>query len=211
MHKFQGIRQALLIGAISILSVIQLKAQYSLRGYNFRPTGEFGFVMKPTFSADIGFSPVFDESNWRMRVAVTFLKMTPRMDTFPVVTVMTVGSSSTILPGKQSFSKYNIFMLSMGFDYAFYYNERFAIYGGTDLIGGAASVAYTEEVPTYKSEDYSGGGILAGFRLRIGADYYINDSWSVFADANRIGLLITEPAALTGASEYGIGIRYTLE
>lgn len=199
-----------LFASVFIVIPLSSHAQIAVHGFNFRPTGEFGFVMKPTFSADIGFSPVFDESNWRMRASFTYLIMKPRMDTFPVVTLMTVGSNTTVLPGKQSFSKYNIFLLSVGFDYAFYYNDRFAVYGGSDLIAGAASVDYYEEVPTLKTENYSGGGILAGVRLRIGGEYYINDTWSVFADVNRMGMLITEPAALAGANEYGIGLRFTM-
>lgn len=186
-----------------------LNAQVFLRIGNYRPTGEFGFVMKPTVSFEGGLAGTINEDNkWRTMASLSFMRMTPRMDTFPTVTTMTTGSGTTILPGQQSFSKYNIILLSVGFDYPFYYTDQLAIYGGFDLQAGGATVEYYENVPTYKQFTYSGGGVIAGGRFRLGFDYYINDNWGLFASATRHIFLITEPAAISAANDYGIGIRY---
>lgn len=190
----------------------QLHAQGFVRVGNYRPTGELGFVMKPAICFEAGLSGTIDDDNkWRAIASVSFVKLEPRMDTFPVVTVMTSGSNTTILPGKQSFSKYNLITLSVGFDYPFYYNDKFAVYGGFDLQAGGASVSYYENVPTYKEESYDGGGVFIGIRLRAGADYYFNDNWSVFASAQRHGILVTEPAGIFAANDYGVGLRYMLD
>lgn len=202
--------QRLLLGAVCLFLVPHVaSAQLVLRGYNFRPTGEFGAVMKSTFSADIGFSRSYDDSPFRSVISATFIKMTPRMDTFPTYVIQSGGNGTFVLPGKQVFSKYNLVLLYFGFDYSPYFNEKFAVYGGFDLVAGGASVSYTNDVPTFKSESYDGGGVIAGIRLRIGADYYFNDTWSILVNANRMGFLLTEPAGLYAANDYGIGLRYT--
>lgn len=186
-----------------------LSAQVFLRVGNYRPTGEFGFVMKPTISFEAGLAgTINDDNKWRTMASLTYLHMTPRMDTFPTVTTMTVGSTTTVLPGQQAFSKYNLIVLSVGFDYPFYYTDQLALYGGFDLQAGAASVEYYEYVPTYKQFSYSGGGVLAGARFRLGFDYSFNDNWGVFTTATRHIFLLTEPAAILAGNDYGIGIRY---
>lgn len=187
-----------------------LHAQLYFHVGNYRPTGELGLVLKPTISYEAGYTSgiIDDDNKWRTNATLTFIKGTPRLDTFPVTTVQSGGNGTIILPGKQSFSKYNLIFISFGFDYPFYFNDRFSAYGGFDIQGGSAGVSYYYYVPTLKEETYDGGGFLGGIRFRLGFDYHINDALSISATAMRHGMLITEPAALVAANDYGVGLRY---
>ena len=182
--------------------------QVSVRIFDYRPTGELGFVMKPLLSVEAGFMQEFDK-RIRSSFSITFLKMKPRMESFPVYGVLTDGNGTTVLPGEQSFKKYSLFQLFCGFDFAFIKTKKLFIYMGADIIVGAANVDYIYKIETYKDESYSGGGILGGFRFRLGAEYAINEKLGLIINANRNLYLVAEPAAIFLANDYGIGMRYS--
>lgn len=182
--------------------------QISLQVFNYRPTGEFGFVMKPTFSAAAGYMGSFDEDHrFRPRANATFLVMKPRMATFPVYGLLE-DYGEHLLPGTESFQKYNILLLSGGVDCAIIRKENYFFYAGLDITFGAASVEYTDEIETLENESYSGGGYLGGLRGRIGAEYDFNDNIGLFLDVEREGWLISDPASINWANRYGLGIKY---
>lgn len=185
-------------------------AQISLRAYNYRPTGEFGFVMKPTFSAEVGYMNPFD-NRLRTSASFSFLVMKPRMEAFPIYGILHDGTGVHVLPGSQSFQKYNIAQLFVGFDFAFVDKEPFYAYAGMDITVGGASVEYTDYIETFKNESYSGGGILGGFRFRLGAEYDFNDQIGLFINAQRSVWLISDPAAFNWANDYGLGIKYNFD
>ena len=183
--------------------------QITVRLFNYRPTGEFGFVMKPLYSAEIGWQNPFYKSRFRTGFSLTYLKMKPRMDVFPVSGVLTDGSGTRVLPGTESFQKYNIGLLIVDEDFAFVQQKKFNIFIGTGIMIGAASVNYTNQVQSVINETYQGGGILGGFRFRLGAEYIINDYIAISIIANRNVFLVSDPGAINWANDYGIGVRYT--
>lgn len=184
-------------------------SQISLKVYNYRPTGEFGFVFKPTFSAEVGYLDSFEEDKrFRTRASVSFLVMKPRLESFPIYGILSDGTGDHVLPGSQSFQKYNIAQLFAGFDIAFLKKEPFYVFAGMDITIGAASVEYTDYIETYKDESYSGGGFLGGFRFRLGTEYDFNEHIGIFIHAQRSVWLITEPAAFNWANDYGLGVKY---
>lgn len=183
-----------------------------LRFYNYRPTGEFGAVMKPAYSAEIGYGSSFDEdTRFRYHASLTYLIMKPRLDSFPIYGILHDGTGDHVLPGNQSFQKYNIGQLFGGFDIAFIKQDPFYAYAGFDITIGAATVEYTDYVATVKDESYTGGGILGGVRFRIGAQYDINENIAVSVNANRGGWLLSDPAAINWANDYGVSITYKFE
>ncbi|HEU4716666.1 MAG TPA: hypothetical protein VFU15_02490 [Bacteroidia bacterium] len=203
-------RYLLFTMALLLLLCRVSRAQIGLRVFNYRPTGELGFVMKPLFSAELSCIAPFEDGRWRTQFSLTYLRLKPRMDTFPVYGVVSSGSTgTTVYPGTQSFQKYSIVQLSGGGDFAFIDKDPFYVFAGADIVVGGASVEYTSQVQTIKDESYSGGGILAGFRFRLGAEYDVNDQVGIIASANRNYLFISEPAGLYGANDYGIGLRYS--
>ena len=186
--------------------------QIGVRVFNYRPTGEFGFAMKPLVSLEIGYQPRFSKRStkrWRTGFSLLYLNMKPRLEVFPVYGVRYDGNGTTVLPGYQSFQKYAIFQLTGGSDFAFIHKDKYNVYAGADLVIGAANVEYTNVIIGWKDESYQGGGILAGFRFRLGVDYNITDHIGVFVNANRQGFLVTEPGALNGANDFGLGMRYS--
>lgn len=199
--------------AIFLLLATNLSyGQISLRVFNYRPTGEFGAVMKPLVSVEIGYQGRFSQrTTKRMRTGISllYLNMKPRLEVFPVYGIREDGSGTTVLPGYQSFQKYALFQLIGGIDYAFIHKEKLNVYAGVDLVIGTASVEYTNLIIGLIDEGYQGGGILSGFRFRLGVDYEITDDIDVFVNANRQGFLLNEPRALNGANDYGLGMRYT--
>jgi hypothetical protein len=194
-------------GVLMLAFVLNVHAQLGLRIFNYRPTGELGFIMKPTFSAEIAKQDGFDDGRFRSGFTLTYLVLKPRLDTFPIIGLMSSGSGDFVLPGKQVFHKYNIFQLGGGFDFAIIYKDPFYLYTGADLIAGGVSIDYYSETPTFEEKSYSGGGGLVGFRLRLGAEYNLNDAFSLFFNANRSYFLVTESGYLS-ANDYGLGARY---
>jgi hypothetical protein len=188
-------------------------AQVSLRFYNYRPTGEFGFVMKPTFSAEAGWMDSFDDDHrFRSQVSISYVILKPRMESFPIYANQYGGlTGDHVLPGSQSFQKYNVAQLFGGFDLAFIRKEPFYAYAGLDVTVGAASVEYTSEIETFISEGYSGGGFLGGFRFRLGAEYDITEHIGIFINANRGVWLLSDPAAINWANDYGLGVKYKFD
>lgn len=184
-------------------------AQVSLRVFNYRPTGDFGFTMKPLVSAEISYQPKFDDSHWRLGFSLSYLSMKPRLDAFNTVGVEDDGGTVTILPGVQSYQNYNILQLASGVDVAFIHTDKLNIFGGIDFLFGAASIAYTNDVYRIIEESYSGGGYQYGVRGRLGAEYELSDHFNVFLTANRSYFTITEPRAKLNANDYGLGLRYS--
>lgn len=182
--------------------------QISVRLFNYRPTGDLGYIMKPLFSAEIGFQQPFDR-RIRSGFSLTFLKMTPRMAVFPTYGLLTDGSGTRVLPGEQSFQKYNLGLLFGDMDFAFVQQDKFNIFIGAGIIIGAASVEYTNKVQSVIDESYQGGGILGGFRFRVGAEYIINDYFAITISANRSIFLVADPIAINWANDYGVGVRYS--
>ncbi|WP_353484529.1 hypothetical protein [Haliscomenobacter sp.] len=186
--------------------------QISIRVFNYHPTGEFGFVMSPLTSLELGLQGRFSkriERRWRANMSLVYLRMKPRLDVFPVAGFAVDGKGSRVIPGLQSFQKYNIAQFIFGYDYAIVHKEKFNFYAGLDLLGGAASVDYELVYPSWKDETYQGGGVMVGLRARLGVEYAISDHIGVCINTNRSGFYLREPAAKLWAIDYGLGVRYT--
>lgn len=186
--------------------------QISLRVFNYRPSGEFGFAMKPLVSAEIGYQPRFSKRpTKRMRTgfSILYLNMKPRMEVFPVYATGDDGKGNSVFPGAQSFQRYMVIQLIGGVDYAFYHKEKINVFGGFDIVAGAASVDYTSIISGWKDESYQGGGYLGGFRFRLGAEYSLSDHFGLVLTANKSVYLISEPASINWANDFGLGVRYS--
>jgi hypothetical protein len=184
------------------------KSQIFVRAYHYRPTGGYGYVFKPGFSAEIGYMPEF-EKRVRFCASATYAIMKPRAESFPIYAVKNSGGS-TVLPGTFSYKKYNVLNLFAGIDVAIIKKEKFFAYLGTDVFLGTASVNYNYDVAQYKTMGYSGGGYLIGLRVRLGAQYDVTEKIGIIAHINRLGFKVTEPSSTNWLNDYGIGIRYQL-
>ncbi|MES2515313.1 MAG: hypothetical protein V4580_14265 [Bacteroidota bacterium] len=200
MNIFYKICLLLLINSFACHS------QIFVRAYHYRPTGDFGSVFKPGFSAEIGYMPKFEE-RLRVCVSATYMVMKPRRDAFPIVGIQQ-GTKTVILPGEDRFDKYNLLHLFAGIDVAIIKRKKFFAYLGTDLTVGVGSVDSRTEVKTLISEGYSGGGGIAGFRGRIGLQYNLTDHIGLIAHVNRTGYILTEPRTVNWFNDYGMGVRY---
>jgi hypothetical protein len=209
-----GMRNFILLTLLLVLCAGKLCGQFALSAVHYRPTGEFGFVMKPLTTVELTFMSRFsDEPDERFRfgMSLMYLRMKPRLNSFPIWAYGSDDRGAFIYPGEQSFSRYNITFLSGGADFAVIHKERFNWFIGADLMIGGASIDYQSTVVGWKDESYSGGGLLIGFRVRIGVEYQITDHISLFSRVNRHFFLITDPATLGNANDYGVGIRYALD
>ena len=188
------------------------KAQLAVKFYNYRPTGEFGFVMKPTFSAEVAYMRSFeDDKPFRSAISISYLSMKTRMDTFPTTGWISDGTTGIVLPGYQVFQKYDIIQFYAGMDWGFIRKDPYFVYIGLDFTGGFTSIAYTSFTEQISNEGYTGGGMLAGYRARIGAEYDVNDMIGIFAHVERTGWVNSEPASRNSANMYGIGVKLNFE
>jgi hypothetical protein len=207
-------RLIFLIAVILFSGYGQASAQVFIRAFNYRPSGEFGFAMKPLVSAEIGWQNRFSKRStkrWRSGFSAQVLNMKPRMEVFPTVSTISDGNGFRVLPGEQTFHRYFIGQLNGGLDYAFVHKKDLNVYAGLDVTVGAASVAYTSYAPTVIHEDYDGGGYLGGLRARLGVEYTLSDHFSAFANVHRSFFYLEDPIAFSWAYDFGLGLRYSFE
>lgn len=186
--------------------------QASLRVFSYRPLGEFGLVMKPKFSAEIGWQSRFSRrSTKRVRYgfSLMYLDMQPREEVFLTYGELYDDNGLTIIPILQSFQRYSIFQINAGGDFAFVHRQKLNVFAGADMVAGAAAVAYTSYAPGVRYESYDGGGILGGGRFRLGVEYAIRKRLSVFFNAHRSVVLLVEPKTLLKSNDFGLGVRYS--
>lgn len=183
-------------------------AQFGAKIIHVRPTGELGMAMKTTFSGELIYKSFDDDSDLQGRISLGFIKMSPRMDVFPVQGVIS-GQGTTVVPGTMTFSKYNVMYLAAGVDYHFELAETFFLYAGADVNFGGVNQDYQAYYPTISDEGYSGGSVYIGIRPRLGAEYR-TDNFGIFFEANRnMNLIPTE--AFMNYNDYGIGFRLYID
>lgn len=196
---------------IALLFLTQLaQAQLYLRAYHYRPTGEYGFVFKPGFSAEVGYAPAFEEKWTRFNLSATASFMQPRLKTIPTYAVMS-SNTTVIVPAEYSMKQYNVYQVFFGLDVAVVKTKRFFGYIGTDLTLGGADIEYTNNVRYFISESYTGSGYLVGGRFRLGLQYDVNEYFSIITHVGRTGFLVIDPAATGFSNTYGIGLKYMFE
>jgi hypothetical protein len=186
-----------------------LFAQLGLRVVQLRPTGEFGMVMEKKVSAELLYIPAFEEDKLRMRASIGIFNMKPRLEVFPTNAWIYDGNGYTQLPGTQSFSKWNMTMLSGGVDLALVRlkDETLNFYPGVDIVFGGITMEYESHTPGISDEYFSGGQLMAGLRFRLGADHAIGDHLGLLLEACRAYYFVEETGRLDH-NEIALGVRY---
>lgn len=185
-------------------------SQYFVRLMNYRPTGEFGFVMKPANSLELGWQESFEESRTRMKIGLSYLFFKPRLSEFPTQSVTYEYAGTKIYGGNQIFYHFSQIQLSLGFDVAIIDQEKFAIYAGLDVLTGLQFTKYeSNDVYTNLHETILGSPLI-GFSGRLGFEYHLNDSYSLGFSANRQYFIVTEPRAKLSGNNYGLSLIFNL-
>ncbi len=178
--------------------------QIAVKVLQFRPSGDFGALMKKTFTGEIMFMSKF-KPHFRMRAGLTFVPLKTRLDTIHFVTVR---DGNYLIPSYYTYKKYNMLNIFIGFDYSFIDNEHFAPYIGMDIIFGTVAVDYSKSIPTLEQEDAQINYVLAGIRPRIGFEYTFYEHYGIFLEVSRGMYLITENGFYAN-NDIGLGIHYT--
>lgn len=187
-------------------------SQYGINFYNFRPTGDLGFVMKPTVSLELSYGQNFEdeEDRFRLGISITYLHLTPRMDVFPVYAYLSDGTGVHIVPGTESYQKFNMAFFAFGPEFALLYKEKYDVFLGIDAIGGATSEKYESDYTGVKSSSYDGGSAFVGLRFKVGAEYFISDKLHPFIKAQRSFVIAIDPNAAYSFNTYNIGVKIYL-
>lgn len=206
------VNKLLISTLLTFMSTI-CSGQLSLRLLNYRPGGELGFTMKPLVSAEISWQNRFSrlsKERFRYGFSVLYLNLKPRMEAFPVYGVLHDGNGTTVVPGTQTFHRYAIIQLAAGSDFAFIHQKKLNVFVGADLLAGSLSLDHTSDNALY-GESYTGNSILAGFRLRLGAEYRINDYIGAFFTTNSNHIMVADPLAFIRSFDVGLGARYSFD
>lgn len=197
---------------VLLLFIAHFSFGQTIRVFNYHPTGDFGVVMKPLNSIELGSQTRFSKratKNRRWGFSFLYLNMKPRADSFPTTKLAYDVNGRKYTPTIHYFHKYAIFQATIGGDYAFIHKERVNVYAGLDVVAGIARVALTERYDNGKYEAYSGDGVVLGYRLRLGLDYTLTDIVAVFISASRSGFIVDPPKAKLGANDIGLGLRFS--
>jgi len=192
---------------ITLIAAIPCYGQIGIKLFQFRPIGDLGAAMKKSYSGELMYIGDFENGNLRLRAGVSFIILKPRLDTFPVYTLKQDGNGITAYPGYEVYHKYNMYLFHMGFDYKIITLGNFSFYPGLDFIVGGVDMDYNLSYETLSGENFSGGEILGGIRLRLGADYSISEKTGLFMEISRSMYKIAEQGGFSH-HEIGIGFRY---
>ena len=202
-------KKFLLLSSILLIITNSITAQLGVRAYHYRPTGSYGAIFKPTFSAEAGFIKPFEDRYVRPVAMLTILNMTPRMAEFPITGEID-GNGLTVYPGTQSFQRFIMLQGHLGIDAAFLKKEKLNIFVGTSLIVGWAFVHYSIKIPGMREEEGYVSGQELGLQFRLGAEYQLTEEIGLFMTANRnYFLMISEDVGGNyWANDYGLGVTY---
>lgn len=196
---------------IGLFVNVNLQAQYSVKVVHFRPTGEFGAVMKRSIALELSYTDNFDDGHWRTRLGIMYIHNKPRMDTFPVFATVSGGSAGfQVLPGYQVFNRFDMIHITGGVDYRINTIGKLSPYIGTDILIGGTIMNEHTYYETYLDDYVSGSDFIGGFRFRAGAEYFIADRICLFGEVNRGVYLVTDRGFFSHY-DLGLGVRYQLK
>jgi len=187
-----------------------LSAQVAVRGFQFRPIGEYGMVLSKAAGVEVMYMGDFSEDPFRARLGLSFTAPSPRLDTFPIYGTTNVNGPEEVYEGYQIYHSYKAIMLDIGIDFAFVDKDPFYAYGGLAIQVGNNS----QEVETYiynmtrltSSEPHG----MFGFGYCLGIEYKLSESFSLFGEFTHIWGYTEEDGWLKH-NEIGLGIHYTFQ
>lgn len=192
-----------------IVIINTLSAEFALRPYHYRPTGDYGAYFKPTFSAEFGDINPY-KKRFRSVALVTILNMRPTMNEFPRTGVVENSNGTIVYPGTQSFKFFLMLQAHAGYDFAFVKKEKLSAFMGTSLIAGGAFIHYLAEIKGVRSDEGYVTGSLLGFQLRLGGEYKMTERYSLFLSAcrNYYRMFSADVGGNYWANDYGVGVIY---
>lgn len=157
----------------ALMCTLTLKSQVGVRISYIKPSGNFGYVFKPT----IGFEGYFDftenDEQLRFGIGIGYFNLTPRIDTFPTYTIMS-SNTTTLLPGYETYKYFYSIPMSMNIEYKIFDNV-FSPVVGCDVYLHMFIYEYTHETETLIHEEFTGGTYAIGWHPRLGFSYDFQD------------------------------------
>lgn len=170
----------------------------------FRPTGEFGFVMKKTISAELGSMDEFEDA-FRFRYHVNFTYLQPRLATFNLPAYISEQTLTTFYPATQKFKTMINVAFGVGWDFSPDAIDHWKLrpYIGLDIVPGF-HLRYTEYSSIILKEKEFNVSPFLGFKGRTGLQYSFKNL-DVFIELERTYALILKYAFMN-YNNIGIGI-----
>jgi hypothetical protein len=197
----------ILVLSLTLILSSSCFSQLGLEVFHFRPTGQLGDGFKPTFGGELSYLPAF-ESKMRFRGSIRLVYLKSRMDTIPIYAIEHTISGSTVLPGYQTFDKYQILTFSGGYDYSFI-DGPFYPYVGGDIVFGGVQAKGESYVQQLSLEYYTETSWMIGVRPRIGVEYEVSDQLGLFANITRSWFMNFSLGFRShNFNTFGLGARY---
>jgi hypothetical protein len=190
------------------LAGLPAMAQIGIKLMQFRPTGDLGYVVERKWTPEFQYIQDFEDRT-RMRASFLYMNLQPRLDTFPTTGLISDSQGFRVLPGWQTFSKINMYLITGGLDYAVVelFDYDLALYPGLDIIFGGIGMEYETYTPDISSGSFSGGFAIGGLRLRLGAEYAFNDHFGANLEWSTATYYQEEGGRYT-FNDLGLGVRY---
>lgn len=203
-------RYLILLGVVisTVFHSTQTWAQAQLKFTHIRPTGNMGRLLEPKNTVEFGFSGNFIADTRRYTASLLICNFEPRLDRFPIYIIQNDGAGNSFQGGFETYDKYRMVAVSFGADYQLFSNKKYSLYMGADVVVGAMHINYQQEYGNVAVNSFQLRSAIGGFRGRLGAEYYLSDSFDAFIDIARTGLLISDPQGVLAFNAYSIGLRY---
>lgn len=208
----KAMKRIIVLTLIIAGTINNMSAQIGVRVYNYRPTGYYGAIFKPTISAQIGYVRLF-KKRVRPLVFFTILNMKQRMAELPITFSIEKSNGTIVYPGTQSFKRFLMHQAHAGIDFAFVKKQKIFVFTGASLIAGWVFIQYRTKLNGGGESGGSVSGKELGFQFRMGAEYKMTEHIRILLSANRnyYAIISEDAGGHFWSNDYGVGIIYQFQ
>jgi len=190
-------------------AVLHSSAQIGFKVSELSPYGDIGQYFNKGAAIDV--YAVLKEGPWKERFGIFYSHLKPRIDTFPVYAVQSIGSQQTVIPGFLANHTLTFAYITGDLSHRIVQFKGFSLYGGAGIIAGKSHTEY-DEVYTSVSSDHSNIDVLiAGFKLCGSLDYKISDHLHVYGEYTYNGIVATDWSTHYTNTLFSIGLDYSIK
>jgi|GEM_PF-2214960 len=144
------------------------------------------------------------------RGGVTFLSRNFRFDSYPDYVIVEDRGEFTAVESEINLERYQEYFFALGLNLILLNRDDFKLYVGGDGLLGRYEFTYESFFEGFSQGDKAETGNLAGYRLRFGADYILNDNF-IFTASSHWGKRSITAIDYYSLFDFGIGVAYRIE
>jgi hypothetical protein len=177
-----------LLSFLFILISYGFQAQINLSVGRTMPRGNFGKLFKPSTLIEVGYSYELVEDKFKIGVSIGYMNVNPKLDTFNTYGFVSSSNFTGVTSGYEIYEDFYSIPLSLKFDYRLNYNKLSPVFG-FDIYAFYNSYTYVNVTDRISEEYTQESNTYLGAQIRAGANYKVNDYFSLEIGLGRTSTL----------------------